>query len=128
MPAITEEELRNRPRNAPHLIRSSLLKYIRHNFAYSQDWVHPLTRKVYAYQEVYQALEYYKTLDKDRYKALWVLWHTGRSRSWIAENFCYSASSIRRRWDKALDSILVFLDFPQLKPEDLFPIYSQQDD
>lgn len=117
------EQLRQRPRNAPHLIRSSLLKYIRHGFAYGLDWTHPLTGTTYEYGDVRQALEYYQKLNRENYKALWALWHTGQSRSWIAEKFCYSGSSIRRRWDKAIDSLLVFLDFPTLKPEDMIEFY-----
>lgn len=123
---IREEDLNRRPRNAPHLIRSNLLRYIRSGFGYQQDWEHPITGEVYTYEQIHKALQYYLNLNRENYKALWALWHTGQSRSWIAEKFCYSGSSIRRRWDKALDSLLVFLNYPELSPGDLRDLFGEE--
>jgi len=116
--------MQTRPRNAPHIIRSSLLRYIRTEFAHGKDWHHPITGEVFTSQDIRRALEYYKGLNPENYRALWALWHTGKSRTWIAERFRYSGSSLRRRWDRSVDSLLVFLQYPDLRPEDLRELLS----
>ena len=102
--------------NSPNLVRRSFLNYLRSSFAYSQNWEHP-TGKVFKHSLIKRVLKDYMEMDHTGYKALWYLWTTQGTRSFIAEQLNHSSPTIKRRWDNSINVIMLMLLFPELKPE-----------
>lgn len=109
--------LSGRAVNAPSIVRKSFLLYLKTGFPYQIDWVHPSTEESYSHSLIKKKLEAYKHLSPSGYKALYVLWTTQASRSFVADRLFRSGSTIRRIWDRSIDTILVLLLFPELDPE-----------
>ena len=127
MSAVTSSVPAKRARysreSLPHPVRQSLLEYFRHRFSLRQDWKHPFTNEVYEHRRVREVLERYKHLNPENYRALWMLWTTQAPRSYIAEAFYVSGSTLRRRWDDAIDVLLFMLLFPELQPDVVVKLY-----
>ncbi len=109
------EEEKERATNSPALVRSNFLTYLKTEFPYYRNWTHPTTKEVFDYRYIKETIEEYKEYSPGFYRALWALWTTQATRAFISENFNYSGSTIRRRWDKGIDTILLMLLFPELK-------------
>lgn len=111
--------------NRPDPVRKSFLEYLKWNYALKESWTHP-NGKVYEYVNVSQCLSQYKALNKHNYRALWVRWTSDQSREFIADHFGFSSSSIKRRWDESISTILVMLEFPEHTPEQIVKLYGEQ--
>jgi hypothetical protein len=108
--------------NRPDPVRKSFLDYLKWGFAQKDSWKHP-SGDIYPHDNIKVALEHYKRLNPHNYRALWTRWTSDQSREFIAENFGFSSSSIRRRWDEGISTILVMLVFPELTPENIVYLY-----
>lgn len=108
--------------NRPDPVRKSFLDYLKWGFPSKEDW-HAPNRVVYKFQDIKIALGHYRRLNPHNYRALWTRWTSDQSREFIAENFGFSSSSIRRRWDEGISTILVMLQFPDLTPENILYLY-----
>jgi hypothetical protein len=103
--------------NSPNTIRNSFIYYIKHSFPYKGHWVHPTTGQVFEHELIKKRLNDFKDMDRDRYRALWYLFTTQSTRAFIADQMNFSAPTIKRRWDSAVDTIIFMLLFPDLIPE-----------
>lgn len=109
--------------NSPHLIRTSFLTYLQHLFPYNEPWTHPVTQVTYSHELIKRRLSEFKKITENDsrslndYRALWYLWSRQNSRSSIAESLFISSSTLRRSWDRSIDTILLMLLFPDLVPE-----------
>lgn len=108
---------RSDSKNSPNKVRNSLLLYIKHEFAYKKDWVHPVTEEVFSHQLIKEKIETFKTVNPQGYKALWILFTTSATRTFIAYRMLISTSTLRRIWDNALDTIILMLIYPSLVPD-----------
>lgn len=102
--------------NKPDTIRTSFINYLRHEYPYKESWTHPITKTVYPFKLIQASLEAYKELNRESYRALWALWTSQQSRAFIAEHFNYSSSSLKRKWNKAIDTVLLIMYFPGVHP------------
>ena len=109
--------------NSPHVIRSSFTNYLKTEFSYGLDWEHPVTLLVYKHTAIKNTLVNYKYISPGHYKALYALITASTNRETLANLFCYSASTIRRKWDESINIILLMLIWPELTVEDfkIFP-------
>ena len=108
--------------NRPDPVRKSFLDYLKWGFPSKEDWSAP-NNVVYKFNDIKVALAHYRRLNPHNYRALWTRWTSDQSREFIAENFGFSSSSIRRRWDEGISTILVMLQFPELTPEHILYLY-----
>lgn len=115
---------RSGAKNSPNIVRNSLLNYLKHEFPYEENWVHPVTQEEFSSALIKQNIEKFKTLNPQGYKALWILFTTSATRTFIAYRMMISTSTLRRIWDNALDSILLMLIYPSLIPDkvDIFDV------
>lgn len=112
-----------RPNN-PDPVRKAFMDYLKWQFAVSKDWVHP-SGTIYTHADIKASLKKYKILNPLNYRALWTRWQSDQSREFIAAHFGFSSSTIRRRWDEAISSILAMLIFPELTPENIRSLYEE---
>lgn len=112
-------ESKSKSINQPDLVRSSFAKYLKEGFPHELSWTHPCSSRklVFSHELIKSKLEAYKLLNRGNYRALWCLYTTGQSRAFIADHFNFSGSSIKRRWNRAIDCIMIMLMFPELEPE-----------
>lgn len=104
--------------SSTNVVRKHFAKYLREGFIEKHDWVHPTTGYVFTHSEILQHLETYKALSPKYYNALYSHW-LGLSPRRISERFLVSQSTLKRRWQKAVNDLLLLLLFPQLTPDDL---------
>jgi hypothetical protein len=109
--------------NSPHVIRSSFTNYLKTEFSYGLDWEHPVTLIIYKHMLIKNTLVSYKYISPGNYKALYALITSSTNRETLANLFCYSPSTIRRKWDESISRILLMLIWPELTVEDfkIFP-------
>lgn len=103
--------------NSPSLIRASFLTYLRSQFPYENDWVHPTSNITYEHGLIKRRLAEYKQIDPTGYRALWYLWSTQGTRNFIAEQLNCSGTTLKRLWDKVIDTFVMMLWYPDLIPE-----------
>lgn len=105
--------------NSPNPIHSSLMRYFRNGFVNGEPWQHPVTGEYFDQDLIYKTLNYYKQKNYQNYRALWYLWITNSTTTAIAESLCISTSTLRRRWDAALNTLLLLLLYPELTCEEM---------
>lgn len=116
----------SRPKNTPDKVRSSFLNYLQVEFVYGDSWEHPITKEVYDKEQIQKALSIYKNYAPSLYNALRFLWVSQYNRATIARHFNVSSSSIRRTWNKAIDSIILIILYPELDPNICIQIYNSR--
>jgi hypothetical protein len=100
-------------------IKKSLMKHLQGKFAHKIPWTHPVSGRVFTHEELEREIRAYRNYTTyENWRALWCLWINGDSRS-VAASFNFSESTLKRRWDRSLDSILLLLHYPDLKPEEI---------
>jgi hypothetical protein len=102
--------------NSPNRVRQSLLEYIKHDFPYQKDWYHPITGDRFDYKQIQICIEKFKGFNRQAYKALFILFSTNATRSFIASRMLVSTSTLRRIWDSAIDTLLFLMIYPSLDP------------
>lgn len=110
--------------NKPDVVRNSFTKYLKEDFGYGLAWKHPNHNLVFPADLIKSKLEAYRNLNRGNYRALWCLYTTGQSRQFIAENFNFSGSSIKRRWNQGINAILIMLMYPELEPKIAVSLYN----
>jgi hypothetical protein len=106
----------DRSANSPSIVRASFLTYLRIAFPYSKDWKHPTTNHIYEHSLIEKRLKEFKELNPGGYRVLWYLWTSQGTRSFIADQMHCSGPTIKRRWDRSIDTVLLMLIFPDLMP------------
>jgi hypothetical protein len=56
-------------------------------------------------------------MDTQAYTALWYLWTSQGTRTYIADQLNFSGPTIKRRWNNSINLVLLMLLFPTLMPE-----------
>ncbi len=125
-PVTVPNRSEKRMSNAPDIIRSAFVEYLRRDFPYGYNWIHPTTLTEYEHDVIKEKLERFRNLNSFHYRALWCLWTTQQSRTFIANHFNFSGSSVRRLWNRSIDAILVMLFFPELEPEVPVNLYNSR--
>lgn len=108
---------RKKRNNKPDAVRSSFIRYLKKEFPYGEPWVHPYTKDVYSSTLIRKVLKEYQHHNALSYRALWALWTTQAPRSFIADSFNFSGSSLKRLWNDGIDYIMLRLYYPELAPE-----------
>jgi hypothetical protein len=99
-------------------ILPSLEKYLKTNFNLGESWEHPVTHKEYSSVVFKDALKTLKDNDEILFGNIWMLINSsGNQKQFIARKLYVSASTLQRRWDKALNLLLLYILHPDLKPE-----------
>lgn len=99
-------------------ITKDFVDYLRRDFRSGKDWKHPSTNKLYEHSLIKDVLEQYKSMYAKNYAALFCLW-LEIPRKDVAESLMVSPSTLKRRWEQAIEDLLFLLLFPTLVPEDL---------
>jgi len=110
---------RNNKTNSPNKIRTSFISYLMTEFPHQQSWTHPTTLQEFSHSSILSILSRYKQTNPERYKALYVLFTTQKTRAFVAERLFISSSTVRRHWDKAIDTVMVMLLYPELEADTL---------
>ncbi|MGG6281744.1 hypothetical protein ACQ4M3_09260 [Leptolyngbya sp. AN03gr2] len=114
---------KSRKSNKPDQVRQSFIIYLREAFPYKEHWEHPTNGVTYPHAVIKSALEEYREINRGYYRALWALWVSQQSREFISNHFNFSGSSVKRRWNKSIDTLILMLLFPDLKPVDAINLY-----
>lgn len=107
---------KQQPDNAPDIVRTSFLRYLKQDFPYERAWTHPITQQKFECALIKEKLKHLKEGNRTAYKALWALWTTSETRAFLAERLNFSGSTIRRLWDRGIDKVLLMLIHPELDP------------
>ncbi len=118
------KEQQERATNSPNLVRSHFLTYLKTDFVYKVAWKHPVTGSEFSFEDIHARLKEFAQLDPVGHKVLWYLWTTQKSRVFISDKLNLSASTVKRRLDKAVNTVLLMLLLPELKPEN-FELFKQ---
>lgn len=112
--SVIKIESNYRAINSPDIVRSNFFSYLKFDFMYGGDWIHPITAEHFTQGMILEKLITLKHSDPQSYKALWVLWTTHETRTFIADRLNYSGSTLRRIWDRGIDTLILLLLFPML--------------
>lgn len=105
-----------RSRNSPHLIRSGFINYLKNEFGCGAPWIHPNSGEEFDSALIRAKIKDLKHMMPRSYTALWLMWTTNASRSFIADQLHMSAPTIKRKWDQAINIVLLMLAYPELTP------------
>ena len=114
---IIEQIKKDRVSNRPHEVRTSLLEYLKNDFPYGCDWIHPITYHRFRNAAINNALLLLKEVNPKSYKILWALWTTRKGTKILADGFFYSPTTLKRHCEKAIDILALFLFYPDLHIE-----------
>lgn len=106
-----------RHKYAVHDVRSSLLTYLKMDFPYGKDWIHPITYERYACKAIKTALLVVQELNPEQYRILWALWTTRKDSIYLSTRFYCSVQTIKRQWERAIDLLALILFFPELNAD-----------
>lgn len=103
--------------NSPDVVRKSFLEYLRREFPYKKDWKHPSSGHVFKHEEIKSVLKDYMKMDSKSYRVLWYLWTTQGTRAFVAEMVNFSSPTVKRMWNRSINTLMLMLLFPELQPE-----------
>ncbi len=104
-------------KNSPNRVRQSMQDYLKYEFVESMPWVHPVTGEMYSHQLIGDKLKVLKKAKPECYKAIYAMWTTNISKTIIADKYYCSQSTIKRRWDSGISTLLLLVLYPELEPE-----------
>jgi hypothetical protein len=107
---------------APNPKRDKVLKYLRQSFPYKETltlW----DGSSYPYDKVREAVDNLKHNGPEFLRILNYYLFTPLSRTRIADEVGFDASTVKRRLDIAADMIVQYLQHESVAPENLFEIY-----
>jgi DNA-directed RNA polymerase specialized sigma24 family protein len=105
---------------APNPRRDKVLKYLKTSFPHKEDL--KLEGKLYEYEKVKEVVYSLRDCNPDLLRILnYYMFHT-LSRTRIADEVGYDASTVKRYLDKAADNIMQRLNHGDFPPEDLFEV------
>lgn len=114
---ISERVKQDRPDNMPHLIRNSMFDYLKQDFPYGKDWIHPVTYTRYRHSTMETALKLLREVNPQAYKILWAMWTSRKGSKILADGFFFSPTTLKRHCEKAIDILALLLFFPDLHIE-----------
>lgn len=120
---MTEITNKEKKVSSQHLVRKSFLHYLKNDFPYGVDWIHPSSKEVWSSEQIKDTLVRVKRLNPENYKVLWALWMTKETNEFIARRLCYSTTVIKKKWEKAINAVMILLLYPDLDDE-LLDIYN----
>lgn len=99
------------------LVQLEFLVYLQQEFPYNRPWVNPISKKEHQAAKVREVLEltYYKICPGD-FTCLYLLWVGCNRRRELAVLEGYTPELLHRSWGRAVDSILLLLEFPEITP------------
>lgn len=106
---------------APNPKRDKVLKYLRQSFPYKD----PLTSwdgRVYSYELVREAVYNLRDNGPEFLRVLHYYLFTPLSRTRIAEEVCYDASTVKRKLDIAADHIMQYLEHHDFSNDAVFEV------
>ena len=109
--------LEDRNKHEVHIVRSSMLTYLKEQFPYGKDWIHPITYERYSCNSIKTALLLLQEMNPEKYRILWALWTTRKDSIYLANKFYCSVQTIKRQWERAVDLLVLFLFFPDLNSD-----------
>lgn len=113
----THAFLEDRNKHEVHIVRASMLTYLKEHFPYGKDWIHPITFERYSCAAIKTALLILQEINPDKYRILWALWTTRKDSIYLANKFYCSVQTIKRQWERAVDLLILFLFFPELNSD-----------
>lgn len=113
----TAEELGRDKEGGENIIRRSFINYLKEDLPYGKDWKHPLSENLVSQQLIKEKLEFYRQDNPEGYYLLWSLWTSQNTREGVAIKHNYSSSSVQRRWNEAINTLLTLILFPELEPK-----------
>lgn len=117
---IEEQELDNLPDlylEDVSLVRLGFLVYLQQQFPYSLAWVNPISKKEHSAQEVRDVLALvYSEVCPEDFASLYLLWVGCNKRRELAVFEGYTPELLKRSWGRAVDAILVILEFREISP------------
>jgi len=115
--AVNVEEYKKEKKTSPHLISSSLFNYLKTDFVNGEPWIHPTKGTVYSSKLIEEKLLIVRKARPECYKVLYAMWTTNTGKLLMAEKFFISQSTIKRRADTAINTLLLLIMYPNLEPE-----------
>lgn len=111
-----ENQSTNQPetKSSQHVVRKHFLEYLKNDFPYGYDWVHPVTRHHWTNDQIKKTLLRLKDITSENYKVLWALWTTRETTKFLADRFSYSPSVIKKKWERAINLVMTLLYYPEL--------------
>jgi hypothetical protein len=106
---------------APNPKRDKVLKYLRQSFPY-KDALTSWDGRVYPYELVREAVYNLRDNGPEFLRVLHYYLFTPLSRTRIAEEVCYDASTVKRKLDIAADHIMQYLEHHDLPTHALFEV------
>jgi len=113
----TAEELGRDKEGGENYVRRSFINYLKEDLPYGRDWEHPISGDLISQQLIKEKLEFYREENPEGYYLLWSLWTSQNTREGMATKHNYSSSSVQRRWNEAINTILTLILFPELEPK-----------
>lgn len=99
------------------LVRLSFLVYLQQQFPYFLPWVNPISRKEHSAREVRDVLALvYSEVCPEDFACLYLLWIGCNKRRELAVFEGYTPELLKRSWGRAVDAILVILEFREISP------------
>ena len=115
-----EQELDNLPEiylQEVDLVRLSFLVYLQQQFPYFLPWVNPISKKESSANEVKTVLEkIYTQVCPEDFACLYLLLVGCNKRRELAVFEGYTPELLKRSWGRAVDAILVILEFREISP------------
>ena len=99
------------------LVQLHFLVYLQQEFPYSSSWVNPISKREHQAARVREVLELaYSRVCPENFTCLYLLWVGCNKRRELAVLEGYTPELLRRSWGRAVDSILLLLEFPEITP------------
>ena len=97
------------------LVRLSFLLYLQQDFPYRMSWFNPISQKEYSCDEIRVVLKtLYSKVCPAEYQSLVLLWVGVKDRKTAMKARGCTIYEIRRQWERAVDSILLLLEFEDI--------------
>jgi nucleoid DNA-binding protein len=99
------------------LVQLDFLVYLQQEFPYNKLWVNPISKREHPANKVKEVLELtYSKICPEEFTCLYLLWVGCNKRRELAVLKGYTPELLRRSWGRAVDSILLLLEFPEITP------------
>ena len=101
-------------------IRENFLTYLRSGFPYQMHWQHPLTGKVYSYEEIERGVQSFRRFYPEQYRVLWAIWMSPDRWRVVCEAYGIPHNRQQRYLECAVDHIMLLLCHPDLLANELY--------
>lgn len=98
-------------------IKKDFIKYLKEEYPFDKAWIHPISYEVWSCEQVKDALFRVKRLTPENYRIFLTIWTGAGTSEQLADRFHYSATVIKKKWEKAVGITLTLLKYPELDDE-----------